>query len=91
MLYEEDLLKSPYLVTGWLRYLNHKAEAAPEVRFILYERAVRGVWSRRPVTKSQACSHASYLLLPCYTCSSTQNCRAATSCGSSTWTNDAGL
>jgi hypothetical protein len=40
--YEEDLLKQPFVVSHWLRYLNHKADAPPAQRFILYERAVRG-------------------------------------------------
>jgi len=42
MPYEEDLLRNPYSLRAWQRYLAHKAAAAPAVRFLLYERSVKG-------------------------------------------------
>lgn len=38
--YEEDVLRNPYSVKHWLRYLEFKADAAPYARNILYERAL---------------------------------------------------
>jgi len=45
--YEEDLLKAPYAIGLWLRYLEHKGSAPPAERFILYERAVRRTTAKR--------------------------------------------
>lgn len=47
MPYEEDLLKAPYAIGLWLRYLEHKGSAPPAERFILYERAVRRTTAER--------------------------------------------
>eukprot|EP00038_Savillea_parva_P026092 m.51348 g.51348 ORF g.51348 m.51348 type:complete len:862 (+) comp7299_c0_seq1:235-2820(+) len=39
--YEEEILRNPYSVKAWLRYLDHKAAAPHTVRFSIYERAVK--------------------------------------------------
>lgn len=39
--YEEDVLRNPFDVNSWLRYIEHKALAACTVRFQIYERGLR--------------------------------------------------
>ncbi|XP_071096632.1 pre-mRNA-splicing factor SYF1-like [Haliotis cracherodii] len=39
--YEEDILRNPFSVKCWLRYLEHKKEAAREVVNMIYERALK--------------------------------------------------
>ena len=41
--FEEELLREPYALGGWLRYLAHSAEAGPRRRQVLYERALRAL------------------------------------------------
>jgi pre-mRNA-splicing factor SYF1 len=38
--YEEDVLRNPYSMRSWLRYLAWKRAATPKVRNIIYERAL---------------------------------------------------
>jgi len=39
--YEEDLLRNPYNLGAWMKYLDIKAKASYTVRFQLYERALK--------------------------------------------------
>jgi pre-mRNA-splicing factor SYF1 len=39
--YEQDILQNQYNVKVWLRYLEHKKKTTPEIRFRIYERAVK--------------------------------------------------
>ena len=39
--YEEDILKNPYSLKAWGRYLDHKKHAPPKIRNMIYERAVQ--------------------------------------------------
>ncbi len=41
LVYEEDVNRNPYIMKGWIRYLDYKKEAPNYVRNILYERALR--------------------------------------------------
>lgn len=41
--YEEDLQKTPYSFKSWWYYLEFKAHAKPESRFMIYERALRSL------------------------------------------------
>lgn len=41
--YEEDILKNPYSVKAWLRYLEHKRTAPRAVRNLVYERALKEI------------------------------------------------
>jgi len=39
--FEEDLLRNPYSLRHWLRYLEHHATSSIAQQFIVYERAVK--------------------------------------------------
>ncbi|XP_014772269.1 pre-mRNA-splicing factor SYF1 [Octopus bimaculoides] len=39
--YEEDILRNPYSVKCWLRYIEHKKEAPKNVINMIYERAIK--------------------------------------------------
>jgi pre-mRNA-splicing factor SYF1 len=39
--YEEELLRDPYQLKTWLRYIGSKRESLPTVRYQLYERALK--------------------------------------------------
>lgn len=41
--YEEDVIRNEFSVKAWLRYLQHKKEAAALTRFVLYERALKSL------------------------------------------------
>ncbi|EGD76556.1 pre-mRNA-splicing factor SYF1 [Salpingoeca rosetta] len=41
VVFEEDILRNPYSVKHWIRYLDHKEKADPKVRFNIYERALQ--------------------------------------------------
>jgi len=41
LLYEEDVLRNPYSLKGWWRYIQAKKEAKPSARNVLFERAVK--------------------------------------------------
>ena len=43
LLYEEELLRNPYNLKMWTRYIMAKAEAPPKRRYLLYERALRSL------------------------------------------------
>eukprot|EP00300_Choanocystis_sp_HF-7_P017933 c19881_g1_i1.p1 GENE.c19881_g1_i1~~c19881_g1_i1.p1 ORF type:complete len:933 (-),score=253.19 c19881_g1_i1:48-2846(-) len=40
VLYEEDVIRTPFEVKPWLRYLHHKIDAPQKARNLLYERAL---------------------------------------------------
>jgi pre-mRNA-splicing factor SYF1 len=39
--YEEEVIRNPYNMRSWVRYLEYKEEAPSALRNILYERALR--------------------------------------------------
>ena len=39
--YEEEIIRNPYVVKGWLRYAEFKRSAAPAKLNMIYERAVK--------------------------------------------------
>ncbi|KAJ1958997.1 pre-mRNA-splicing factor syf1 [Dipsacomyces acuminosporus] len=41
--FEEEVMREPYKLRGWLRYLEHKKEGAPRALSIIYERAVKNL------------------------------------------------
>eukprot|EP00658_Telonema_sp_P-2_P002567 TRINITY_DN1096_c0_g1_i4.p1 TRINITY_DN1096_c0_g1~~TRINITY_DN1096_c0_g1_i4.p1 ORF type:complete len:438 (+),score=146.14 TRINITY_DN1096_c0_g1_i4:251-1564(+) len=41
LLYEEEVLRAPFLLKSWTRYIEAKKEARPKSRNLLYERAVK--------------------------------------------------
>ena len=43
LLYEEELLRNPYSLRMWWRYLEARKEAAPRRRSLLFERAIRAL------------------------------------------------
>ena len=43
LLYEEELLRNPYNLKMWLRYLGARKGASPKKRYILYERALQAL------------------------------------------------
>lgn len=43
LLYEEELLRNPYNLKMWTRYIMAKTEAPPKRRYLLYERALRSL------------------------------------------------
>eukprot|EP00887_Chlorella_sp_A99_P004836 scaffold4.g4836.t1 len=43
LLYEEELLRNPYSLKMWLRYLDARKSASPRKRYLLFERAVKAL------------------------------------------------
>ena len=43
LLYEEELLRNPYSLKWWWRYIQAKTNAAARKRYLLYERAVKAL------------------------------------------------
>eukprot|EP01110_Echinostelium_bisporum_P007402 TRINITY_DN2812_c0_g1_i1.p1 TRINITY_DN2812_c0_g1~~TRINITY_DN2812_c0_g1_i1.p1 ORF type:complete len:122 (-),score=14.68 TRINITY_DN2812_c0_g1_i1:4-369(-) len=41
LIYEEDVLRNPYFLKSWLRYLEFKQGSPAKVRNLIYERALR--------------------------------------------------
>ena len=41
MIFEEDLLRSPFSLRSWLRYISHKHDAGEEFLTFLFERAIK--------------------------------------------------
>jgi pre-mRNA-splicing factor SYF1 len=58
LLYEEELLRNPYSLKMWLRYLEARSEAPAKRRYLLYERALKvlpgsyKVGAQPPITSS---------------------------------------
>ena len=43
VLAQEELLRNPYALKMWLRYLDARKGAPPRKRYLLYERALRAL------------------------------------------------
>lgn len=43
LLYEEELLRNPYALKMWFRYLDARKTAPPSRRYVLYERALHAL------------------------------------------------
>lgn len=43
LLYEEELLRNPYSVKMWARYLQARRDSSPKRRCLLYERALKAL------------------------------------------------
>ena len=43
LLYEEELLRNPYSLRMWWRYLEARRDAPPKRRYLLFERALRSL------------------------------------------------
>ena len=43
LLYEEELLRNPYSLKMWWRYLEARRDAPAQKRYILYERALKAL------------------------------------------------
>ena len=43
LLYEEELLRNPYSLKMWDRYIQARKGAPPKRRYLLYERALRAL------------------------------------------------
>ena len=43
LLYEEELLRNPYVLKLWVRYLDARKDAPTKKRNLLYERAVKAL------------------------------------------------
>ena len=39
--YEEEILRNPYSVKSWLRYIEHKKKAPKNILNMVYERALK--------------------------------------------------
>ena len=50
LLYEEELLRNPYSLRMWVRYLEARKDAAQKRRFLLYERAISALPGSYKVT-----------------------------------------
>lgn len=43
LLYEEELLRNPYALKMWWRYIQARSDASAKRRYLLYERALRAL------------------------------------------------
>jgi len=43
LLYEEELLRNPYSLKMWCRYIKARTDAAAKRRYLLYERALKAL------------------------------------------------
>lgn len=43
LLWEEELLRNPYALKMWIRYLEARKDASPRKRYLLYERALNAL------------------------------------------------
>ncbi|KAJ1854016.1 Pre-mRNA-splicing factor SYF1, partial [Coemansia sp. RSA 638] len=41
--FEEEVLRNPYKLKGWLRYLDHKRDSPVRTVSVIYERALRSL------------------------------------------------
>ncbi len=60
LLYEEELLRNPYSLKMWWRYLEARRDAPARRRYILYERALKAL----PVSYKVSALSRSYVGLP---------------------------
>jgi len=72
--HEEDVLRNPYSLKSWWRYLEFKEDASPNIRYLLYERALKELpgsyklwWSylseRMRNVKTKCLTHPGYAAL----------------------------
>jgi pre-mRNA-splicing factor SYF1 len=54
LLYEEELLRNPYSIKMWLRYLEAKTDAPAKRRYLLFERALKALPGSYKVRQSHA-------------------------------------
>lgn len=58
LLYEEELLRNPYALRMWWRYLEARRDAPARRRYLLFERALKALpgsyKARRPAPRSRA-------------------------------------
>jgi hypothetical protein len=73
LLYEEELLRNPYSLKMWWRYLGARADALPRRRQLLFERALRALPGSYKVRT--AVKHIAYL--PMFATLLTPFCRAS--------------
>lgn len=43
LLYEEELLRNPYSLKMWMRYIQARTDASAKRRYLLFERALRAL------------------------------------------------
>lgn len=43
LLYEEELLRNPYAIRLWIRYIEARRDAPSKKRFLLYERSLQKI------------------------------------------------
>jgi pre-mRNA-splicing factor SYF1 len=43
LIYEEELLRNPYNLKMWLRYIGARKDSSPRKRYVLYERALQAL------------------------------------------------
>lgn len=55
LLYEEELLRNPYNLRMWQRYLDARKDASPKKRYLLYERALRALPGSYKVCPKTSC------------------------------------
>jgi hypothetical protein len=58
LLYEEELLRNPYALRMWIRYIEARKSANPRKRYLLYERALNalpGSYKVRPAAAAGGC------------------------------------
>jgi hypothetical protein len=55
LLYEEEVLRNPYSLRMWLRYIDARKDASDKRRFLLYERAIQKLPGSYKVRLLQSC------------------------------------
>ena len=58
LLYEEELLRNPYSLRMWWRYLEARQKAPVRRRTLLYERALKALPGSYKVCRAAVCRHA---------------------------------
>ena len=61
LLYEEELLRNPYSLKMWWRYLEARRDSPARKRYILYERALKAL----PVSYKVSCFRCSNMSASC--------------------------
>ncbi len=51
LLYEEELLRNPYSLKMWVRYIQARQDAPAKRRYLLYERALKSLPGSYKVSK----------------------------------------
>ena len=66
LLYEEELLRNPYSLRMWIRYLDARKGASPRKRYLLYERALNALPGSYKVRRRRR--RLAAVLAPCTGC-----------------------